>query len=564
MQQTDDVDARILAAVRAGYKWAIKDHPDAEVCPNCQGEGTVSVLGHVMPCPCQEKKPPAKPKAAASKAQVSNLLPPLKGWKDADPAPSNAYKMDIATTDLDWRYDDLTVQLHGCVLGMTGSGKTNTVYRIIEQILRASGLVTIIDPEGDYRYLKSEFPILIAGKGRKGNPIDLPCSPDAAYLLARSLVRRNVSIILDLSGYNEEAKNTFLASYVGEVWTQYQDEDLPPMRLVLDEVQLFAPQNVVTDSKKLILDIASRGRKRHLALLIATQRPQRVDKTLLDATDIRVFHRLKRGSALNAVRELLPYEISGVKGKEIDNIFASMIRGQATFEMEGHDPQLVQIKAADTYHPATGQLALPIDQPKVDAGLIEELRRILGVPTDLAINPGIIMPEKLTAPDPKIALLEAENRKLCNELLSLREMLEQKDAEITSLKTIAESPPVFSEKVEDRSPLATSRAVNKQRREFDQFLNSLIHQHSGAQRAMLKFLLQNDANKYNLHEIARFSGYSVSTLCKLPQRLISGGYIWRQKGRKPIFQSTVRSRLAELYPDLTTEGLVGDILKVCK
>jgi hypothetical protein len=544
----DTIDSKVLATIRAAYKWALKDHPDAEVCPNCHGSLTVKVNGESYPCPCQDKKPtPAK------------AVPQVRPITRSQIATSNAYRMDVALESLTWHYDDITTQLHGCVLGMTGSGKTNTVYRIVEQILHAKGTVTIVDPEGDYRFLKSQFPILIAGKGRKGNPIDLVTSPESGYLLARKLASRSVSIILDLSGYDEETKNVFVQSYVGELWKQYQDVDLPPMRLVIDEVQLFSPQNTNTDSKKPILDIASRGRKRHLALLIATQRPQRVDKTLLDATDIRVFHRLKRGSALNAVRELLPFQIGEAKGKEIDNIFANMLRGQATFEMEGQEPCLVTIKPSDTYHPQTGPLTqLSIPLATLDADLIAELKKAL------AYQDGDYSQPIAEIGSPRLPELEAENQRLCNEVLSLRKMLEDKEAEIAALKTVAEVTPVISADIEYRSPLATARVISKQRREFGQLINSLTHQHSGAQRAMLKFLIQNDANVYNLHEIARFSGYSVSTLSKLPQRLIAGGYIWRQKGRKPIFQSTVRSRLAQLYPDLNTEGLIGEILKACK
>src|SRR5258708_36501077 len=111
-----------------------------------------------------------------------------------------------------------TTDKHAAVLGMTGSGKTNTAYVFEEEIIRSGGIVTVVDPEGDYHRLKNEFNVLIIGSARRGNPIDLDVPPDSASNIAKVLVQRGVSTVLDMSGFTIRAKDAFLLAYVGALW----------------------------------------------------------------------------------------------------------------------------------------------------------------------------------------------------------------------------------------------------------------------------------------------------------------------------------------------------------
>jgi DNA helicase HerA-like ATPase len=49
------------------------------------------------------------------------------------------------------------------VLGITGSGKTNTAAVLIEELLSNDLPLTIVDIEGEYWGLKERFEILVAG-----------------------------------------------------------------------------------------------------------------------------------------------------------------------------------------------------------------------------------------------------------------------------------------------------------------------------------------------------------------------------------------------------------------
>src|SRR5258707_9028701 len=83
------------------------------------------------------------------------------------------------------------------VLGISGSGKTNTVAVLAEELLPHLP-VTICDIEGEYYGLKERFDILVAGQSEHA---EVPLFKENAASLAEVSIRRGISIILDLSEY---------------------------------------------------------------------------------------------------------------------------------------------------------------------------------------------------------------------------------------------------------------------------------------------------------------------------------------------------------------------------
>src|SRR4051812_46251252 len=86
------------------------------------------------------------------------------------------------------------------VLGITGSGKTNTAAVIIEELLANGFPMTIVDIEGEYWGLKERFEILVAGRGEH---VDVQAGLEQAGLeqaaaLAKLSVSQRISIILDV------------------------------------------------------------------------------------------------------------------------------------------------------------------------------------------------------------------------------------------------------------------------------------------------------------------------------------------------------------------------------
>src|SRR5918911_1343895 len=80
------------------------------------------------------------------------------------------------------------------VLGISGSGKTNTAAVLIEELLTHGLPMTIVDIEGEYYGLKQQYNLLIAGRSEHA---ELEIGPDNAAQLAERSVQRGISVILD-------------------------------------------------------------------------------------------------------------------------------------------------------------------------------------------------------------------------------------------------------------------------------------------------------------------------------------------------------------------------------
>lgn len=441
---------------------------------------------------------------------------------------------------------------HIAILGKTGSGKTNTGYVWTEEELRLGGLLTIIDPEGDYFHLKNEFQVLIIGCPRRGNAVDLELDRASVGDVAPVLVAHNISVITDLSGFNLDQKDAFVAEYLEALWRQYQFEDMPPQHLLIDEIQLFAPQNGTPQTKKIIQDIASRGRKRGLALIVATQRPQRVDKTVLDATDIRFLHNVQRGAALKAYDELLPGSIPNVK-----DTVPSLARGQAVF-MVGDTAKIIQVRASSTFTPESKAVVERKAQP-IDVDLLKSLRELTSRTEDArqieTAN------SEVAALKRRIAELEAENA--ASKLAAARVVPDVN----TSREVIQVHPPTPSPQTETpseepiRSEWAMKLARSKQEKQFDLLLKDLrvYPLHS---LKILRFLVEREGVQYSHRDLARHCGLSQSTIEKSPPTgLIALGLICRPTRSTHIYISCASDVLRQRFPDLDLECLKDKLIE---
>ena len=153
------------------------------------------------------------------------------------------------------------------VLGITDSGKTNTVAVLIEELL-GNLPMTIVDIEGEYWGLKERFDLLIAGRSEHA---ELEIGPENAAALAEISITRGISIILDLSDYSSDEQHAFLLAYFSRLW-EVAGKERKPYQIVLEEAHEFIPQSASSPLKAVLTRIALRGRKRGLGIILASQR----------------------------------------------------------------------------------------------------------------------------------------------------------------------------------------------------------------------------------------------------------------------------------------------------
>lgn len=163
------------------------------------------------------------------------------------------------------------------VQGNSGSGKSHLLRRLMEQsapwVQQA-----VIDPEGDFVTLADRFGHLV---------IDASQHTEGALQRAADRVRAHrVSVVLNLEGLDADGQMRHAAAFLGGLFDADRDH-WSPMLVVVDEAQLFAPAaagEVSDEARRASLgamaNLMSRGRKRGLAGIIATQRLAKLAKNV--------------------------------------------------------------------------------------------------------------------------------------------------------------------------------------------------------------------------------------------------------------------------------------------
>lgn len=176
---------------------------------------------------------------------------------------------------------DLAKLLDGRLLvqGTSGAGKSWTLRRIIE---RTYGMVqqVIIDPEGEFRSLSERYDHVVV----EAHKLD----PAALGVLGARIRAHRFSVLLDMSELDRDGQLQAIASFF-EALINAPRAHWTPCLIVIDEAHLFAPfgGQVLTASSVrkaaigAVVDLMSRGRKRGLAGVLATQRLARLAKSVV-------------------------------------------------------------------------------------------------------------------------------------------------------------------------------------------------------------------------------------------------------------------------------------------
>jgi hypothetical protein len=180
------------------------------------------------------------------------------------------------------------MQDSGAILGKKGSGKSSTARVLLEHELDVGHRCVLVDPMGDSTGIKlnpdmtpSRFKdVVIFG----GPHADIPLSHEDGRKAARIIGGSAISCIIDLSNMLDTHQRTFMSAFAEELYETIK----VPMLLMVDEAHDFAPQEKGTVSGTLLnrmRRLTTQGRKRGIFLWVMTQRPARIDKTLLSQTE---------------------------------------------------------------------------------------------------------------------------------------------------------------------------------------------------------------------------------------------------------------------------------------
>jgi hypothetical protein len=319
--------------------------------------------------------------------------------------------MSTLSIDSSQKFELQTQTLVGrsiAVLGITGSGKTNTAAVLIEEMLSNGFPLTIVDIEGEYWGLKERFEILVAGRSEHA---ELTIGPENAGKLAEISLKRGISVILDLSDLTQEEAYEFLLEYFKGLWAT-SSTTKQPYQIVLEEAHEFVPQNASTPLKQLLTRIALRGRKRGLGVILASQRSAKVEKDVLTQASLLFLHKVVHPIDLRVYKDLIP-----LSKTQVEDTVRELQPGEAII-VYNHEVHITQIRLRNTFHAGATPMWSHTSQPKLrklDIGILKELR-------------------SLTTGASKKDANNNEQAKLVAKIKELEEALAQKDAEIQHLQ----------------------------------------------------------------------------------------------------------------------------------
>lgn len=182
-------------------------------------------------------------------------------------------------------YSDTGIRIG--IWASSGRGKTNAIGVIVEELLDAGLPAIIIDPEGEFWTLKEMYRTLVVG-GPHG---DLPVvhSRQVITEILETAFTEGLACVFDLSEEATNAGQQRLALPVMEELFRLATRKRQPVALVIEEIQVFAPQSSHSHTGEIMNRLAKQGRKRGIVLVAASQRTQAVSKEFMSQLNFPVI-----------------------------------------------------------------------------------------------------------------------------------------------------------------------------------------------------------------------------------------------------------------------------------
>lgn len=515
---------------------------------------------------------------------------PLDPPAAAPTASSDALKLDVEGK-LDLTANDLTAQ-RVAILGSSGSGKSNLLALILEHMLPFMPFV-IFDQHDEFWGLCEKYELLRVGKSAESQ---IKAGPEQAEQIAELSHSRRMSVVVEMLNMTRAERQDFVERYCARVW-ELNKIAKQPYGIVLEEAQNFIPEGKATPAQDMMKQFALEGRKFGFSIFISTQRSAEVSKSILAQCRIAFLHGVDIYPDVQAYAGMLPYTAAETK-----KIALSLGTGECIVKIKRNGPAQyyhpVKMKQRETFHvgdtPTLDHEAAP-PLRAIDAALLDELAKLLAPKEKVKESTPILVSDVDKTSDILGDKKDPQNvqiEELRRELLIARAEIVRLAGELAAAKN-GQKPDTSPDKSLDilqlitnggadvqlkatseaaewdgRSELATSRARNKQRRDFEGLLLTIRDQKS-IHRKILVYLLKREGQTFSETELARYLGYSKTSIQHggYPNDLINRKLIRRgltANRHEYTFQATVREKLVEMCPDLDIEPFIQQICKLEK
>lgn len=192
-------------------------------------------------------------------------------------------------------------------MGRRGSGKSYAAGKLAEEMLDVGAQVVVLDPVGTWWGLRT----LANGKPGYSIPVlggphgDIPLEPTGGVVVAKFIVDTGTSMIVDLSRFRKNDRKRFVVDFAEELF--HRKKDAPSaLHVIIDEAQHFCPQRIVSGDERLlgaVSDLTLMGRNYGIGVSLISQRPQKVNKDVLNQTECLFAFQMTGPHERKAIKE---------------------------------------------------------------------------------------------------------------------------------------------------------------------------------------------------------------------------------------------------------------------
>lgn len=251
----------------------------------------------------------------------------------------------------------------------SGGGKSMALRRLLEETANSVQQI-VIDPEGEFASLRERFDYIVCAP----RDADAVANPATAAALARAIWESGTSAIVDIYELKAHERVLFVRRFL-EALINAPKAIWHPAMIVIDEVHMFAPQAGQCESLAAVVDLATRGRKRGLALVAATQRLSKLHKDVA----AELLNKLIGRTGLDVDVQRAADELGMTRADAL-----RMLRGLEPGQFFAFGPALTRaveqttIGPVVTTHPKTGARGMTAPPPPSRA-VMAKLQKLEGI-----------------------------------------------------------------------------------------------------------------------------------------------------------------------------------------
>ena len=119
----------------------------------------------------------------------------------------------------------------------------------------------------------------------------------------KEMVSANQISVIAMSGVKEKIQQFVVTSILQRIFTARKKNEIPPLILIIEEAHRFAPSAETVSSSAIMRTLAAEGRKFGICLIVVSQRPNRLDSTVLSQCVTNIVMKVKNPADLASIRE---------------------------------------------------------------------------------------------------------------------------------------------------------------------------------------------------------------------------------------------------------------------